>query len=209
MLLSKLLFHCLCMLSYDEMFIVIPILVPPILVPIHVICLFISRCLQDFLVIRDLNAMCLCRIFILLIFSGQVGSMFCCLLSVLKKFSFIVFSSIFSILAFLLFVDKLNWYCPIALKSSVPFFISFPCVCSLNTFYWLTFIFTAAFFTVLSLLMNLSKAILIFVTRVFISSIFIWLKSYLISIFSVEIFHSFMLWSIFATRTSDTLIIDV
>lgn len=42
-----------------------------------------------------------------------------------KKSSFIVFSSIFSILAFSLLVDMLNWYCPIALKSSVPFLISF------------------------------------------------------------------------------------
>lgn len=89
------------MLSYDEMFIVIPILVPPVLVPIHVICLFISRCLQDFLVIRDLNVMCLCRIFILLIFSGQVGSMFCCLLSVLKNSRLLYFQVFFPSLPFL------------------------------------------------------------------------------------------------------------
>ena len=69
--------------------------------------------------------MCLCRIFILLIFSGQVGSMFCCLLSVLKNSHLLYFQVFFSVLAFSLLVDKLNGYCPIAPKSSVPFFISF------------------------------------------------------------------------------------
>ena len=110
----------LYMLSYDEMFIVIPIVVP-----LYVIRLFISGCLQDFLVILGFKCdVSMSDFYPLDIF--WVGWIYVLLSFIsFEKFSFIVFSSISSILAFSLLIDKLNWYCPIALKSSVPFFISF------------------------------------------------------------------------------------